>query len=170
MGVEALSPYLSTLPLTSSSDATTTAGESIDVDETVGRLREMVERATLSSEGEISDEEDDFGGEEICNIRFSLAYEGIWSRRLRAGNLEYEVKKRHVREKDNKYFSKSELLAMGFEKLLKQTDEKIAAKEAGLDIRPVTLTEVQKHLDDFGLAKEFGTYGKIRGLSGGQKV
>jgi len=96
--------------------------------------------------------------------------EGIWSRRLRAGNLEYEVKKRHVREKDNKYFSKSELLAMGFEKLLKQTDEKIAAKEAGLDIRPVTLTEVQKHLDDFGLAKEFGTYGKIRGLSGGQKV
>merc|ERR1711957_458396 len=76
MGVEALSPYLSTLPLTSSSDATTTAGESIDVDETVGRLREMVERATLSSEGEISDEEDDFGGEEICNIRFSLAYGG----------------------------------------------------------------------------------------------
>ena len=52
----------------------------------------------------------------------------------------------------------------------KQADEKIAAKEAGLDIRPITQTEIQKHLDDFGLAKEFGTYGKIRGLSGGQKV
>jgi elongation factor 3 len=25
-------------------------------------------------------------------------------------------------------------------------------------------------LDDFGLTQEFGTYGKIRGLSGGQKV
>ena len=25
-------------------------------------------------------------------------------------------------------------------------------------------------LDDFGLEQEFGTYGKIRGLSGGQKV
>jgi elongation factor 3 len=96
--------------------------------------------------------------------------EGIWSRRLRAGILEYEVKKKNIREKDNKYYSKDELLSMGFLQLLKQTDEKIAAKEAGLDLRPVTLTEVQTHLDDFGLEKEFGTYGKIRGLSGGQKV
>jgi elongation factor 3 len=96
--------------------------------------------------------------------------EGIWSRRVRAGVIEYEVKKVNIREKDNKYYSKEALLALGFEKLLKQTDEKIAAKEAGLDLRPVTITEVQKHLDDFGLAQEFGTYGKIRGLSGGQKV
>eukprot|EP00558_Chaetoceros_sp_UNC1202_P010198 CAMPEP_0197245754 /NCGR_PEP_ID=MMETSP1429-20130617/10439_1 /TAXON_ID=49237 /ORGANISM="Chaetoceros sp., Strain UNC1202" /LENGTH=313 /DNA_ID=CAMNT_0042706303 /DNA_START=117 /DNA_END=1058 /DNA_ORIENTATION=+ len=96
--------------------------------------------------------------------------EDIWSRRMRAGVLEYEVKKRHVPERDNKYFSKDELLGMGFERLLKQTDEKIAAKEAGLDLRPITTTEIQKHLDDFGLTQEFGTYGKIRGLSGGQKV
>jgi elongation factor 3 len=56
---------------------------------------------------------------------------------------------------------------MGFEKLLKQTDEKIAAKDADLDSRPTTTTEIQKHLDDFGLEQEFGTYGKVRGLSGG---
>ena len=96
--------------------------------------------------------------------------EGIWSRRLRAGVLEYEVKKKNVKEKDNKYYTKDELLSMGFVQLLKQTDEKIAAKEAGLDLRPCTTTEIQKHLDDFGLEQEFGTYGKIRGLSGGQKV
>ncbi len=96
--------------------------------------------------------------------------EGIWSRRLRAGKLEYEVKKKHVPEKDNKYYTRDELMGMGFEHLLKQTDEKIAAKEAGLDLRPVTTSEIQKHLDDFGLPQEFGTYGKIRGLSGGQKV
>jgi len=96
--------------------------------------------------------------------------EGIWSRRLRGGKLEYEVKKRNIPEKDNKYYSRDELLGMGFEHLLKQTDEKIAAKEAGLDLRPVTTTEIQKHLDGFGLPQEFGTYGKIRGLSGGQKV
>ncbi|KAL7530063.1 hypothetical protein ACHAXR_003288, partial [Thalassiosira sp. AJA248-18] len=96
--------------------------------------------------------------------------EGIWSRRLRAGVLEYEIKKKHVREKDNIYVSKDELLAMGFKHLLRQTDEKIASKEAGLDLRPVTTSEIQSHLDDFGLAQEFGTYGKIRGLSGGQKV
>ena len=96
--------------------------------------------------------------------------EGIWSRRLRAGRLEYEVKKKNVREKDNKYYSRDELLSMGLEHLLKQTDEKIAAKEAGLDLRPVTTSEIQTHLDAFGLPQEFGTYGKVRGLSGGQKV
>eukprot|EP00977_Amphora_coffeiformis_P023818 scaffold14477_cov164-Amphora_coffeaeformis.AAC.2 len=96
--------------------------------------------------------------------------EAIWSRRMKAGKLEYEVKKKNVREKDNKYYSRDELMSMGFEHLIKQTDEKIASKEAGLDLRPVTTSEIQKHLDGFGLPQEFGTYGKIRGLSGGQKV
>lgn len=96
--------------------------------------------------------------------------EDIWSRRMRAGQLEYEVKKRNVREKDNKYYTRDELLALGFEHLIRQTDEKIASREAGLDLRPVTTSEIQKHLDAFGLPQEFGTYGKIRGLSGGQKV
>lgn len=127
------------------------------------RFKDAYDREKLESAGfRISDEEqkaiDDFN------------LEGIWSRRVRAGVLEYEVKKKNVREKDNKYYSKEELLSMGFEKLLKQTDEKIAAKEAGLDLRPCTKTEIQRHLDDFGLEQEFGTYGKIRGLSGGQKV
>jgi elongation factor 3 len=107
-------------------------------------------------------------GEQAAIDAFGL--EGIWSRRLRAGKLEYEVKKKGIPERDNKYYAKDDLLAMGFEKLLKQTDEKIASKEAGLDLRPVTTSEIQKHLDGFGLPQEFGTYGKIRGLSGGQKV
>ena len=127
------------------------------------RFKDAYDKEKLMSEAyKISDDEqkliDDFG------------LEDIWSRRMRAGKLEYEVKKRNVPERDNKYYTKDELLSMGFERLMKQTDEKIAAKEAGLDLRPVTITEIQKHLDDFGLAQEFGTYGKIRGLSGGQKV
>lgn len=127
------------------------------------RFKEGYDKEKINSEAyRISPEEqqriDDFG------------LEGIWSRRLKAGKLEYEIKRKHLREKDNIYLTKDELLAMGFERLLKQTDEKIAAKEAGLDLRPVTITEIQKHLDDFGLAQEFGTYGKVRGLSGGQKV
>jgi len=127
------------------------------------RFRDGFDKEKLESEAyRITPEEqkaiDDFG------------IEGIWSRRLRGGKLEYEVKKRNVPEKDNKYLSRDELLGMGFEHLLKQTDEKIAAKEAGLDLRPCTTTEIQKHLNDFGLPQEFGTYGKIRGLSGGQKV
>jgi elongation factor 3 len=127
------------------------------------RFKDAYDKEKLMSEAyKISEDEqkliDDFG------------LEDIWSRRMRAGKLEYEVKKRNVPERDNKYYTKDELLSMGFERLMKQTDEKIAAKEAGLDLRPVTITEIQKHLDDFGLAQEFGTYGKIRGLSGGQKV
>jgi elongation factor 3 len=106
--------------------------------------------------------------EQTAMDEFNL--EGIWSRRMRGGQLEYEVKKKNIREKENKYYSRDELMSMGFEHLLKQTDEKIASKEAGLDLRPVTTSEIQKHLDSFGLPQEFGTYGKIRGLSGGQKV
>jgi len=127
------------------------------------RFKHGWDREKMESEGfRISPEEqkaiDDFN------------LEGLWSRRLRAGNIEYEVHKHNTREKDNKYYTKDELLALGFERLIKQTDEKIASKEAGLDLRPVTTSEIQKHLDGFGLAQEFGTYGKIRGLSGGQKV
>jgi len=40
---------------------------------------------------------------------------------MRAGVLEYEIKKKNVREKDNIYVSKDELLAMGFKHLLRQT-------------------------------------------------
>ena len=127
------------------------------------RFKDAYDKEKINSEAyRISDEE------QARIDEFEL--EGIWSRRMRAGKLEYEIKKKNIREKDNMYYTKDELLAMGFEALLKQTDEKIAAVEAGLDIRPVTITEIQKHLDDFGLAQEFGTYGKIRGLSGGQKV
>lgn len=46
----------------------------------------------------------------------------------------------------------------------------MAALAAGTDNRPVTTREIQAHLDDFALAKEFSVYGKIGGLSGGQKV
>jgi len=108
--------------------------------------------------------------EEEQKVIDDLGIEGIWSRRLKGGKLEYEVKKRNVKEKDNIYYTRDQLMGFGLANLIKQTDEKIASKEAGLDLRPVTITEVQKHLDNFGLAQEFGTYGKIRGLSGGQKV
>mmetsp|Transcript_25748 Transcript_25748/g.33738 ORF Transcript_25748/g.33738 Transcript_25748/m.33738 type:complete len:1268 (-) Transcript_25748:328-4131(-) len=91
-------------------------------------------------------------------------------RRRRARKLEYEVTFVDRPEKDNKYMTIDELEAMGFSNLIKQFDEKVKARTAGLDIRPTTTREIQKHLDDFGLEQEFGTYGKIKGLSGGQKV
>ena len=94
-------------------------------------------------------------------------------RRTRHGDYEYEVKWAHkdgtsFDDKANLYVPKIVLESNGFFKLMKQIDDKIAA-EAG-NVKPLTTNCIQRHLDDFGLAEEFGTYGKMKNLSGGQKV
>merc|ERR1712127_942696 len=61
------------------------------------------------------------------------------------------------------------LTALGFGKLLKQVDEKIAAKATQL-VRPLTNKFVENHLNDVGLEPEFASYSRIGALSGGQKV
>lgn len=72
---ENLSPYLASLPsMSSSSDSG--SDTDIDVEETVEKLRNLTEKALMAAEDDNSDEEDEFGGEELCNIRFSLAYGG----------------------------------------------------------------------------------------------
>ena len=43
-------------------------------------------------------------------------------------------------------------------------------RRRGRQQSPLTTTAIQRHLDDFGLHEEFGTYGKMKNLSGGQKV
>lgn len=68
------------------------------------------------------------------------------------------------------YIAREELEKRGLSKLVQQADARMAALAAGTDNRPVTTKEIQAHLDDFALAKEFSVYGKIGGLSGGQKV
>ena len=83
------------------------------------RFKESVDREKMESEGyRLSDEEKE-------KVQ-AWGLEGIWSRRMKAGRLEYEVKKRGVREKDNKYFTKEELLDMGFSRSVKQADEKVS--------------------------------------------
>jgi len=91
-------------------------------------------------------------------------------RHLKGGKLEYEVAFMGMREKDNKYLDRDTLEQMGFGSLCRQVDEKVAADAAGVSLKTTTTTEIQAHLDDFNLAQEFGTYGRIKGLSGGQKV
>jgi len=61
------------------------------------------------------------------------------------------------------------LVAAGFEKVLKHTDERIAAKATQL-VRPLTQKFVEQHLADVGLEAEFGTHTRMGALSGGQKV
>jgi len=62
--VEALTPYIADLPNAES------------IDDTIEKFRALTEKATDSELDDESDEEDEFGGEELCNIRFSLAYGG----------------------------------------------------------------------------------------------
>ncbi|CAM9333472.1 unnamed protein product [Phaeothamnion confervicola] len=96
--------------------------------------------------------------------------ERILGRRKNGRTLEYEVSFVGLGEDRNKYLGVEVLEAMGLTKLVQQADARIAGQSAGLDLRPVTQTEIQGHLDDFGLDPEFGTHGRISGLSGGQKV
>merc|ERR1712070_69388 len=70
--------------------------------------------------------------------------------------------------KNNLYVPKVVLETHGFHKLMGAVDDKIAA-ESG-NVKPLTTTCIQQHLNNFGLEEEFGTYGKMKNLSGGQKV
>merc|ERR1719476_402491 len=64
----------------------------------------------------------------------------------------------------------SKLKAMGLEKVIVACDERIAAKTAGLDQRPLTRREIVKHCEAFGIDEEMCTNRQIRGFSAGQKV
>ncbi|CAM9413916.1 unnamed protein product [Ectocarpus sp. 4 AP-2014] len=96
--------------------------------------------------------------------------EDILGRRLEGRVLKYECSFVGMGPKHNRYISREELERRGLSKLVQQADARMAALAAGTDNRPVTTKEIQAHLDDFALAKEFSVYGKIGGLSGGQKV
>merc|ERR1712216_631838 len=55
-------------------------------------------------------------------------------------------------------------------KLMMQVDERIAFEQSGIATKKLTALNIQKHLDNFNLESQFGTYSKISALSGGQKV
>merc|ERR1712091_631381 len=57
----------------------------------------------------------------------------------------------------------------GFAKHMKIVDEKVAARAGALST-PLTTANVEKHLENVGLDKEFGTHTRMAALSGGQKV
>jgi len=55
-------------------------------------------------------------------------------------------------------------------KMIQAMNERLASENSIVAQRQLTTGGIQEHLDAFGLESEFGTYGKILGLSGGQKV
>jgi len=82
---------------------------------------------------------------------------------------EYEVKYAGSTSDSGDYLPLKTLKKMGWEKAIKAVDLKIAQR-AGLYVRPLSTKNVEKHLEDCGLAAEFGTHYRMSALSGGQKV
>jgi elongation factor 3 len=61
------------------------------------------------------------------------------------------------------------LAKLGFTKWVMMVDQKIAARQ-GMYVRALTQANVEKHLEDCGLDREYGTHFRMNALSGGQKV
>merc|ERR1719445_1846074 len=82
---------------------------------------------------------------------------------------EYEVKYAGSTVDSGEYLSAKILKKMGWEKGMKAVDLKIAQR-SGLYVRPLTSANVEQHICDVGLNREFGTHYRMSALSGGQKV
>jgi elongation factor 3 len=82
---------------------------------------------------------------------------------------EYEVRYAGSTSDSGDYLPAKTLKKMGWEKAMKAVDLRIAQR-AGLYIRPLSTKNVEQHLEDCGLAAEFGTHYRMAALSGGQKV
>merc|ERR1719223_2383378 len=70
-------------------------------------------------------------------------------------DYEYEVKYAGSTVDSGEYLGAKVLKKMGWEKAMKAVDMKIAQR-AGLYVRPLSTKNVEKHLEDCGLAREFG--------------
>ncbi|CAE7922088.1 TEF3 [Symbiodinium sp. KB8] len=92
--------------------------------------------------------------------------------RTKVGNhLAYEVRWDGLDDpKQNTVEPISKLKAMGLDKVIIACDERIAAKAAGLDQRPLTRREIVRHCEAFGIDEEMCCNRQIRGFSAGQKV
>merc|ERR1719273_2736226 len=84
-------------------------------------------------------------------------------------DYEYEVKYAGSTVDSGEYLPAKTLKKMGWDKAMKAVDLKIAQR-SGLYVRPLSAKNVEQHLEDCGLDREFGTHYRMQALSGGQKV
>ena len=92
----------------------------------------------------------------------------LTSRKTGKREHEYEAKAEGVLEL-TKIFTKSELIEMGYEKMVKDFDQKLAM-ESMAGQKKLTTGEIQRHLDRFALAPDIAQHTKISALSSGQKM
>eukprot|EP00238_Polyblepharides_amylifera_P006460 CAMPEP_0196585252 /NCGR_PEP_ID=MMETSP1081-20130531/49991_1 /TAXON_ID=36882 /ORGANISM="Pyramimonas amylifera, Strain CCMP720" /LENGTH=1259 /DNA_ID=CAMNT_0041906735 /DNA_START=72 /DNA_END=3852 /DNA_ORIENTATION=- len=95
----------------------------------------------------------------------------VVGRQVRGGNkLWYEVTKngRRTEETDWEPMVFLEKMPPYVMKLIKNYDEHVKALQSGMAIRPITSSEVRKHLADFGIDEDLASQ-KIKRMSGGQR-
>jgi len=103
--------------------------------------------------------------------KYGNAVGDLLSRNKVGSQLMYEVQWEGLDDpKQNTMESISKLKLMGLDKVVIACDERIAAKAAGLDQRPLTRREVVRHCEAFGIDEEMCCNRQIRGFSAGQKV
>jgi elongation factor 3 len=88
-------------------------------------------------------------------------------RRQNKKEIEYEVEWMH--RDDTSWLPLKTLIEHGWGKVLKEVDQSIAERAASYT-KALSVENVEKHLEGFGLHREFGTHTRIQALSGGQKV
>jgi elongation factor 3 len=87
----------------------------------------------------------------------------------KAKEYEYEVKYAGSTVDSGEYLPAKTLKKMGWDKAMKAVDLRIAQR-SGLYVRPLSSKNVEQHLEDCCLEREFGTHYRMSALSGGQKV
>merc|ERR1712166_1628207 len=102
--------------------------------------------------------------------RLRRLYPSLSGRKMnRSKQYEYEVKYAGSTVENGDFLDIKVLKKMGWEKAIKAVDLKLA-QLAGIQVKPLSAKNVEKHLNGCGLAPEFGTHYRMSALSGGQKV
>ena len=129
----------------------------------LGTDREQANKNTLTMT-----EEEMEAVKQKAKLNQTFVIKELSSRRSGKREHEYEAKSEGVTELVQ-WFTKSELIEMGYEKMVKELDEKLAM-ESMMGQRKLTTGEIQKHMNSFGLEPEIAQHTKINALSSGQKM
>ena len=130
-----------------------------------GEDREGIEKASRK----IDDDEKEQLQAKVAVDGDKRQIEALVARRKLKGVYQYEVQWKGAPPDQTSWVPRSKLEELGFQKMIKEIDEKEAAAQ-GLANRPLTQSAIEKHCDEFGLDPEFSTHNLMKGLSGGQKV
>lgn len=84
-------------------------------------------------------------------------------------DYEYEVKWEGKPATWTAWLGRDKLEELGWQKMIKSVDEKVASRQSA-NTMALTASNVEQHLENVGLHREFGTHCRMGALSGGQKV